>query len=73
MRVQIEELSGGMLRVEIVGSGGSVGGAAAAVRSGEVWRGWKYKRLRRLAGRGAVDLVSKASRLADDAVDIQGG
>lgn len=73
MRVQVEELSSGLLRVVIVGSGGAVGGSAIGVGVRESWRGFKYARLRRLAGAGVVDLVTKAERSAAESVDIKGG
>jgi hypothetical protein len=72
--VEIEKREDGELVVAMAGGAGGGMGAASCVRvrPDEWWRGWKYSRLERLAGRGKVDLQTKDQRRAADGVSIGG-
>jgi len=63
MQVRLRERDDGAIEVTLANSaGGYAGGGSTIVREGEEWRGFRHRRLRRLARarRGAiVDLVRK--------------
>lgn len=72
MQVRLRERDDGAIEVTLANSaGGYAGGGSTIVREGEEWRGFRHRRLRRLARsrRELVDLVRKERK----PLDVKGG